>query len=554
MDDYTSCSVSREGRGANHETGRMRYFTALIIVMTGVLMVGCSAEGYRRAADRDAYRIIDARTGEIEGMDAEFRLPEEDIDRNEWAHLLGYEEPPETISLTEAIVLAVERNREFQENREELFIRALRLSSARHEFATRFSGILNGAFEKDRDERFNEGGGSLTARRALQTGGDISLSLSTSFLRFITGDPRHRYSSAIDLMIRQPLWRGAGRTVARDSLTQAEMDMIYQMRSFVRFKRSFYVSVASAYYRVLQQKDSVENEFRNYERLVDAHERAQWMAEAGRLPGFQVDQAEQDRLRARGRWISARESYEAQLDDFKIRLGIPIEVAIELDDNELVILRELELEPLDDELDYYAEAALQRRLDLLTARDRIDDAERRIAVAKNRLGPQFDLIMAAGIGSEPPMNYRRLTRDESGYSVGLQLDLPLDRLEARNQYRESFITLARSKRAEGLLHDRIVQQIRDTWRAMETTRENYDIQLMSVELAENRVENTGLMIEAGRASIRDLLEAQEAFVQAQNQLTRALVDYRVSLLELWRDMDSLAFEDGMFVLENTYVE
>ncbi|MGB2823773.1 MAG: TolC family protein, partial [Phycisphaerae bacterium] len=54
-----------------------------------------------------------------------------------------------------------------------------------------------------------------------------------------------------------------------------------------------------------------------------------------------------------------------------------------------------------------------------------------------------------------------------------------------------------------------------------------------------RVTSTDLFLEAGRAAIRDVLEAQEALVQAQNSLTAALVAYRIAELELQRDMGVL---------------
>jgi outer membrane protein TolC len=48
-----------------------------------------------------------------------------------------------------------------------------------------------------------------------------------------------------------------------------------------------------------------------------------------------------------------------------------------------------------------------------------------------------------------------------------------------------------------------------------------------------------LFLEAGRIQIRDLLEAQDALLSAQNSLTRAVVDYRIGELEFQRDLDLL---------------
>jgi len=74
-------------------------------------------------------------------------------------------------------------------------------------------------------------------------------------------------------------------------------------------------------------------------------------------------------------------------------------------------------------------------------------------------------------------------------------------------------------------------------------RESYRIQLEAVALAERRVDSTALFLQAGRAEVRDVLEAQEDLVNAQNALTAALVDYRVAELNLQRDMGVLQVSD-----------
>ena len=48
-----------------------------------------------------------------------------------------------------------------------------------------------------------------------------------------------------------------------------------------------------------------------------------------------------------------------------------------------------------------------------------------------------------------------------------------------------------------------------------------------------------MFLEAGRAEIRDLLESQEDLLSAQNELTAAIISYRVAELELQRDMGVL---------------
>ena len=71
------------------------------------------------------------------------------------------------------------------------------------------------------------------------------------------------------------------------------------------------------------------------------------------------------------------------------------------------------------------------------------------------------------------------------------------------------------------------------------SRESVKIQAQSVVVAEKSVRGATLLVEAGRSQIRDLLEAQDAFLAAQNQLTAAVVNYRIAELELQRDLGLL---------------
>ena len=83
--------------------------------------------------------------------------------------------------------------------------------------------------------------------------------------------------------------------------------------------------------------------------------------------------------------------------------------------------------------------------------------------------------------------------------------------------------------------DQVKLDIRNALRTLRQARESYKIQSQSLITAQRRVDSTQLFLQLGRAEIRDLLEAQEDLIDAQNALTAALVDYRIAELELQRD-------------------
>ncbi|MEF8788115.1 MAG: TolC family protein, partial [Planctomycetota bacterium] len=343
------------------------------------------------------------------------------------------------------------------------------------------------------------------------------------------------------LTVTQPLLRGRGIAVT-EPLTQAERNLIYEMRRFVRFRRTFFTQVYSEYFDVLQQRQVVRNENLNLENLRRALERAQAMFDAGRLPGFQVDQTEQDVLRAEDRLERAQQSYHRTLDQFKNTLGIKPDINIVLTMKELQQMEDAREPQLPWPRDRAVEIATSNRLDLQTARDEIADARRKVKVAINDLKPGLDVTLEAGstTGNTRPVDF---SGDNNRYTAGLELDLPLERTAERNRYREQLIDLQSAQRAAERSRDQIIQGVREAWRSYFRAWESYRIQKNSVELAQERVDSTTMLLEAGRASTRDMLEARESLIQAQNSLSQSLVGYRVTRLELARDMGTLQISD-----------
>jgi outer membrane protein TolC len=191
--------------------------------------------------------------------------------------------------------------------------------------------------------------------------------------------------------------------------------------------------------------------------------------------------------------------------------------------------------------------ALDHRQDILVARGRVVDAQRRVAVAADAL--EAGLTLEGGVtsgarrgvtsASSPDANL-----DDLVYSASALLDLPLERTPERDAYRASFITLEQSVRSFQALEDGVKLDVRQALRDLLEAREAVLIQEQAVNLAQERVTSTNLVLEAGRGEVRDVLDAQEALVSARNA---AMIRYRVSELRVQRDMGVLAVGgDGLW--------
>jgi outer membrane protein TolC len=330
-----------------------------------------------------------------------------------------------------------------------------------------------------------------------------------------------------------------------ENLTQAERNVIYEVRSFAHYERTFAVDITTSYFRLLRQKDTVRNEYSNYQNLTKARERAEALGK-DRLPVFQVDQARQDELKAKSRYVLAVHSYQSSLDDFKFKLGLPLSAELLLDDTALEDLLKLGLPdvPLTDPEGY--KIAVERRLDLQNDLDKFEDSKRKIEVAANRLKPDLNIFASVSLPSRGGTDYTKFDVGDYTAAGGVELKLPLDRLRERNEYRTTLINFERQLRALALVLDNVRDEVRQGLRSLWLMRNEYEIQVNAENLAKRRVESVSLLLQAGRAQMRDLLEAQQAFVTAHNAVMTALVDYHVARWTLLRDLGTIRTDVDVF--------
>lgn len=490
---------------------------------------------------------------------------------------------PVRISLIDALQIAARNSSDYQSNKENVFRTALSLDLERNAFRTTFTTGADASLSRNTvsDDTAFDGSGGANVGRTLKNGVDVSAALTLGLLSMLPGTDTVDWG--FDPSVSVPLLRGAGRHIVTESLTQAERDVVYQMWRFERYRRTFAVGIADSYYSVLSEMDTLKNNENNYRSAIQSARWSRRQADAGRIPEIQVDQAVQSELNARNRWISSQERLKSSLDSFKTTIGLPTDALISLDPNDLVQLRErseeyvtamraaskagsaevvppadaaVTLVPADkadagqyeiDEL-VAIKLALENRLDLRIANGEVYDAQRQVVVAAEAFKAKLDVGARARFAGDNSDGTASLQGTQ--YTGTVSVDLPIDERSmtgARNQYRNSLISLEQATRSVQSLEDQIKQSIRSELRTLLESRESLKIQAQSVVVAEKRVRSTTLFLEAGRAEIRDLLEAQDSLLEAQDSLTAAIVNYRMAELQFQRDLDLLTItKEGLW--------
>ncbi len=585
-----------------------RVLAALLIpVLLGT--PGCATKRMVERADREVYGIIREKTGEVPGMDPEFTI-DQTLDESVLETLPKVEENDSglgegmrdergwpVVSLEQALHLAVSRNRTYQGRKESLYLQALRLTLARHEFDPIFSGRGSASYNRTTrdvvtdsdfaaalkayrqsvpelealtntpgallrsyadlveasgdlaglndpethivDERSVDGQTSVGINLLAAGGARIAVGLTSSFLRYLTGLPREQASSSLTAEITQPLLRGAGSAVTLEELTQAERDVLYALRDFTQYRKDFTVDVCSDYYNILQRREIIRNTWSGLQGFRQSVERQKAFVEEGLSRPADLGRLRQAQLENENGYTNAVRQYYQDLDRFKITLGLSTDTNLRLDDAELTALREGGLLHPKITSEDAVRVALEARLDLQNARDAAEDAERRLRVAENSLLPRLDLVGGASVKSVGNKDWDDLDFRRMVWNAGIDVDPVFDRKAIRNAYRSSVIGRESALRERSLAEDNVKLGVQASWRNLEQARQSHEIALESVHLSERRVEEQDLLAELGMATAQDQVDARNDLIKSQNSLTAAVIGHTVARLQFWKDMGIL---------------
>ena len=470
--------------------------------------------------------------------------------------ILGYEiihdrnrtDDNRTLTLTDTLKLAVKTNRTYQFNREKLYLQALALTNTRNQFALRFKNVeLDAGFNRASDgSEKTVSNANVTAEKLLKAGGSVSASLVNDLVLYFDGTPK---VPSITLSLTQPLLRGAGSDIATELLTQAERNVVYEIREFTHFRNEFALEILGDYLNLLQLGQSMRLSYTNYQNRIFFRQEVNARAEGGLAAEFEAKQALQSEYTAKLSYVGRVNSYRNSLDNLKQKLALPLNTNLTLDFKVLDDLREMGLPEMSlDEISGYR-LALDNRLDLMNVIDRFEDSKRKVKVAESDLLPGLSIVADAALRDQ---FYSSFEADSIEANGGLKLNLPFNRVSERNAYRSSLIAFERQLRTLSAELDELLDGLRSDLRNLSRQRQNYFTQLEAGKNAEENLEATRQRLRLGFPGVRtrDVITAQDALLQSQLSLLGAGLEYHKTRLELLKDMGILNITHDDFWLKN----
>lgn len=359
------------------------------------------------------------------------------------------------ITLEQAVELALFNSREFQDRRESLYLTALPVTLQRFNFLPQFYATeqvfrewaaSRSTLGKQNRWVANTGFGprsGLGFTQLFSTGALLTLQLANRTVVNLTGDPRHTISeSTLILDLSQPLLQAGGRAVTLEPLTQAERDLVYELRNYARFHREFYVAIAVGspirtavggigvagvdlgvrgqaafvgYYPTIQRLAVVENNRANVESFARLLRFYQAYVIGGSVSQLQVDQIEQQLLDSRAQLLQSEVLYQDSLDQFKLQLGLPTNLPLELDFGPL--------EPLKEQMERLSRVEADFR-EILDALDQLEEepevAPQRLRGILERLFVESPLVRGTRFRQEIIRRYGQWRELASGAELPAQ--------------------------------------------------------------------------------------------------------------------------------------
>lgn len=536
-----------------------------LTALTALVTSGCTAGFYKKWADNEVFGLLSKKASKVPNSGQAFlninppppvKMEElrKNMDKVEFLGDRAYlEENARVVSLAEALNFAVHRNRTYLTQKETVYLSALNLTLTRQQYGPIMSG--SGASTKASTVSLT-GVNNLVRTSTLTTTGNLGLSaltrtgallatnLTTNFVRFFTGGSDNGVSQ-LGFSLAQPLLAGSGYLPASEVLTQAERNVLYAIRNFAQYRKTFAVDVASQYFSTIQARETARNAYLGFKSFNFVVERETAMQKENASTKSSLYRLSQQRLVFNRTWLTAIRDYEQALDDLKIKLGLPVTERIILDYKDM---RDLKILDPDGTLEEAITTALTSRLDIWNLRDSMEDASRKVLIARQQVLPTVNALVSYNILDNPDNTGFQLVPKNRGTSMGFNSDLNLNQKPERNTLRAAIITEQQARRALDLGEEDTREDVRTGWRDLRLARSQYDLAKRGMEISSARLELEEAFNAEGQGTAINLVDAQKDMNTTRNLMVSTSINHTLVRLRLWRDMGVLFIEkDGSWV-------
>jgi outer membrane protein TolC len=184
------------------------------------------------------------------------------------------------------------------------------------------------------------------------------------------------------------------------------------------------------------------------------------------------------------------------------------------------------------------ESAFEFRPDYQQAKLEIESRNLSERFARNQLLPTLDLRGSVGLNGLDDNFGDSFNHYTSGnwvqYQVGFTVRYPLGNQASRSRFTRARLEVEQAKAILERTEQRILVEVRDAVRNVETNVKRVSVTRGARELAQKKLEAEEKKLAVGLSSVREVLRFQDDLSLEQSREIRALTDYNISLANLER--------------------
>ncbi len=424
---------------------------------------------------------------------------------------LSGENAPMSLTLEDAINLALEANRNIISSRYTVQNRRLSFDSAESEFELKiFPSARAGIGGNDRSDN-NDIGAGLVFQKKYELG-------SLASIRPQINKADSEYDTSIGVSFIQPLLRGLGRDVNLNNIRSAEFSVRTSNRNLYQTRVNSVLDTVSVFYEIIKQKKLIRLYESLNKRLKGHAEVAQAKEKVGLATPMDTFRANINLKDSENSLTNATEAYRNAKDQLKTILALSLDTDMEPVDPARIDVVKIGVEES-------LPVALANRVELEQANDDIREGERKTVILKNNTLPELNLIMdyeqfgfsdtfseSAGLGE-----YR--------WGVSLQSSTDFYRTAEKTAYKQGRLNVQSLRLHLEDIRDEIKRQVRSQVTALREAEKRIQIRKDQIKQAEGKLALAEIKFAHGMANNFNVIEAETEIQKARVNLISSETEY-----------------------------
>lgn len=344
------------------------------------------------------------------------------------------------------------------------------------------------------------------------------------------------YQTNLRIRITQPLLRGFGKEYNFAGIYAAQYASRNARRALYQTQIHQILRVVQGLYEVIKQEQLVKVDNETQERMKKFCVSVKVKEKINLCDSLDVYRAETELKNAEDSFNQSSERLQEAKDNLRDTLALPLDMDIQVD-------VPIEYNPITLSLEEALEIALQNRIELDRAADRLQDTRRLLRLEKENQWP--DLNFTADYSSficDEVFTSVWTDKRESKWGFGFTTS----GVPKNNNFEQCLLSLREAERNIEQVRDDIILEVKRTLRILQRASDRIILQDEQINNAQKEYHLARLKFEHGLASNFDLIQAEKNLRAAQTSLIGAIIEHRVTEFRLLSVLGTLTDKPGCY--------